>query len=377
MTWMCGALWASACFTGGFLAGRPCVHDDECGPSLRCEEGVCGGPQGSTGGGTQSASTGSLPTTSGTATTEDPSRTSGEVETSTSTGTGTGTSTGDAEASDAGTQTSTGTDACEEASCGALDLLLIIDDSPSMAQWQPSLVEALQSLDAGPVGALIRGSCDAHIGVLTTGALYKANPVPCQGRGSLVRIGHVPCPGIAPYATQTDDLTAALACRVDVGSAGGTDERPVQALLQAMAPGYNEAGGCNDGFFRPDSLLVVLVVTDEDDDADLEDELPGAETPGTPQAWFDSVVAFKGSADRVVMLALTGDVELRTACPWVPGPDDQDGSGAESPTRLRGFIDMFPRRAVDTLCQRDYTEFIAETVHAQLHSGCEAQRATP
>jgi hypothetical protein len=266
-------------------------------------------------------------------------------------------------------------DRCADATCGPLDLLLIIDDSPSMAQWQPELSAALQSLDAGPVGALIRGSCDAHIGVLATGAVYDANPQPCQGLGSLVRIGKQPCAGVAPYATQTDDLTSALDCRISVGSDGPADERPVQALLQAMTPEYNDAGACNDGFFRADSLLVVVFVTDEDDDADAEDEAPGEQTPGTPQAWFDTVVAFKGSAERVVMLALTGESGPVTLCPWTPGPGDADGMGAEAPDRLHSFIDLFPRRAVDTLCQRDYVGFV-DTVYTQLHDACMAA-ATP
>jgi hypothetical protein len=271
--------------------------------------------------------------------------------------------------------TSTGADRCADATCGPLDLLLVIDDSPSMAQWQPELAAALQSLDAGPIGALIRGSCDAHIGVLATGAVYDANPVPCQGLGSLVRIGKLPCAGVAPYATHMDDLTSALACRISVGTDGPTDERPIQALLQAMAPELNDPGACNDEFFRPDSLLVVLFVTDEDDDADVEDEVPDAQTPGTPQAWFDAVVAFKGSAERVVMLALTGEPGPDTLCPWTPGPGDADGMGAEAPDRLHGFIELFPRRAVDTLCQRDYAGFVAGPVYTQIHEACAA--ATP
>jgi len=263
---------------------------------------------------------------------------------------------------------STGADACEDALCGPLDLLLIIDDSPSMVQWQPELGAALQSLDAGPIGELIRGSCDAHIGVLATGALYAANPLPCQGLGSLVRTGAQPCQG--PYATQADDLTSALECRITVGTAGSQDERPIQALLQAIAPEHNDPGACNDGFFRPDSLLVVLLVTDEDDDADADDEAPGQQTPGTPQEWFDSVVAFKGSADKVVMLALLGEASALTLCPWVPGPGDGDGTGAESPDRLRAFIDLFPRRAVGKLCQSDLAGFIAGPVYTQLQSAC-------
>ncbi len=337
-------------------------------------EGFCGGPRGgdSTSTGADAQTTGTvLPTTSATTTTgaEPGTSTDVSVGTASSSESSGGSSTGDTSG------TSTG-DICADAACGPLDLLLVLDDSPSMAQWQPALSAALQSLDSGPVGTLIRGSCDAHIGVLTTGA-RAANPKPCQGLGSLVRIGSKPCAGVAPYATGDDDLGDALACRIDVGDDGSSDERPVQALLEAMTPAFNDPGACNDGFFRPDALLVVLFVTDEDDDADAEDEAPGAETPGTPQAWFDSVVAFKGSADRVVMLALTGDTGPISLCPWSPGPGEVDGIGAESPDRLRTFVDLFPRRAVDTLCQEDYAGFIAGGVYEQMAAGCTTQPVRP
>ena len=371
-----GALWtaaccAGACFTGKFLAGQPCVSDGDCGPSLRCEDGVCGGLAGTTGAGGSTTITGestmtpTAPTTSGSMSAGE---SQGEI-----TGTGTTASSGGESSSEVSGDTQS-SDRCADATCGPIDILLIIDDSPSMAQWQPALEVALQGLDAGPVGEVLRGSCDVHVGVLATGALYAANPPPCQGLGSLVRIGAKLCPGGAPYATGADDLTPALGCRIGVGSDGPSDERPIQALLQAMTPELNDAGGCNDGFFRPESVLVVLLVTDEDDDADPEDEAPGQQTPGTPKAWFDSVIEFKGSADRVVMLALLGESEPVTLCPWIPEPGDADGSGAEAPERLRSFIDLFPRRAIDTLCQDDYTGFTAGPVHTQLQAACAAGR---
>ncbi|MCB9703509.1 MAG: VWA domain-containing protein [Myxococcales bacterium] len=36
---------ALACFSGAALRGEPCVASDECGPSLGCEGGFCGGPR--------------------------------------------------------------------------------------------------------------------------------------------------------------------------------------------------------------------------------------------------------------------------------------------------------------------------------------------
>lgn len=366
--WLGAALLGVGCFTGSFLAGQPCAHDDECGPSLRCEQGRCGGSQASSSSGAEET-TASIVTGAASST--------GEPTTGTST---TGTSTSDpstdttwiatTDETDGTTTTdaTTGPDPCEAATCRQVDLLFIVDDSPSIAQWQPALLDGLQGFAGGPFGALLRDSCDVHVGVLSTGAPYEANPPVCQGHGALVRVGAGECGGA--YATEADDLEDALACRLALGSAGARDERPVQALLSAIDPERGGVGRCNDGFFRPDSLLVVVFATDEDDDADPEDELAGAETPGTPQQWFDAVVAVKGSVERVVMIALTGDLEPRTPCPW--SPDLVDGTGAEAPTRLRAFIDLFPRRAVTSLCSGDLAGFVADEAAAALQAGCEA-----
>ncbi len=43
------ATLAAACFDGGFLVGRTCVDDGDCGPSLQCFGGVCGDPESSEG----------------------------------------------------------------------------------------------------------------------------------------------------------------------------------------------------------------------------------------------------------------------------------------------------------------------------------------
>lgn len=370
MAWWCGALVTAGCFTGSFLSGRPCASDSECGPQLKCEQGVCGGPVAGSSTGTSIASstgtadpgTSSLPTTGEPGTGETTtSSTTAAASTTTTVATDTGTS--------EGTDTSTGVDPCATATCQQVDLLVIVDDSPSIAQWQPTLHDALTALAGGPAGALLRDSCDLHVGVLSTGEPYLDNPAQCQGLGALVRVGAADCG--AAFATEADDLGLALGCRTAVGATGSKDERPVQALLSALTPERNGPGGCNDGFLRPDALLVIVLATDEDDDADLDDERPGAETPGTPQEWFNAVVAFKGSAERVVVLALLGDLEPVTLCPWKA--DAKDGTGAEYPARLRQFIDLFPRNAVASICQPDYDDFVGEVAGNELAAACEAR----
>jgi hypothetical protein len=354
----------SGCFTGLFLEGRPCTADADCGPKLRCEAGVCGGAPGtSTGAGSTDGPPG--PTTS----------TTGVVDPTTSTGTTTApdpTSTGgDSSSGQPSTDDSTTGPACA-AVCEKLDLLLVIDNSGSMAQWTNDLLQALLTLGSGQIGDLITDTCDLHVGVVTTESPYPYNPEGCQDYGALVR-GNVDqdvCNGGAPYATETEDLADALTCSALVGSSGSSDERPIAALLGTLDPAMND--GCNEGFMRSDALLVVVMITDEDDDADAEDEPPEQQTPGTPQDWYDQVVAFKGAPERVVLVGLLGDLGDMTCDPFVPGGGD--GVGAEAPTRILEFMDLFPRHPRLSVCADDYAPFIKGTVYDEFVGACEALR---
>ena len=59
------ALVLGACFTGGFLAGQPCMSDADCGPSLNCDGGFCGGASAGQTGAPETTSTTVEPTTTG------------------------------------------------------------------------------------------------------------------------------------------------------------------------------------------------------------------------------------------------------------------------------------------------------------------------
>jgi hypothetical protein len=68
------------------------------------------------------------------------------------------------------------------------------------------------------------------------------------------------------------------------------------------------SGGCNDGFLRKDALLAVVVLDGEQDNL----------TPGTPQDWYDAVVAAKGgNEEAIVTLVLSNDRDCRNS--EVPG----------------------------------------------------------
>ncbi len=237
------ALATGACFSGTFLAGQPCTSDAECGPNLSCEEGRCGGATGAASSMTTSTSTTAPPTTTSTATT---------APTPDSTSTSTSTSTSSTTAAET-TGTSTTGDVCGIGRCTDVDLLIIIDDSPSMGDKSDTLLAMMLSFINNGLPTLSQ-ACSI--------------PEECRQLGALVRTDNngdlCPFEEGHPYATAADlSMPASLACIATVGSDGSPDERPFDALLEVFDSQINS--GCNDGFLRSDAFLVVIIATEKED----------------------------------------------------------------------------------------------------------------
>lgn len=341
------ALWAlapAACFTGAFLAGQPCASDAECGPSLRCELGVCGGPSGETTSGSSSSSTAVTPTGTGTSTTGTSGSTGGSSSSGSSTSSTSGsTSTGDP---------STG-EVCGLGRCKDFDLIFVVDNSPSMATKGPVLLAAVLAFGNVLTPALSQ-ACSVHLGLITTDE-YKYNPPECQRLGALVQGDSAGNPCVfaegKPYATETDIENAAdLACLFGIGTDGSGDEKPMDALFSIFETDLNQ--GCNAGFYRKDAILTVVLVTDEDDD---DNDLQGNDgSTDFDEAFWPSVLKnFKGGVDDLYVLGLLGDPDPKmTSCPWMPAAG-ADGLGAEDAPNIRGFVESFPpeHREVGSLCR--------------------------
>jgi hypothetical protein len=102
-------------------------------------------------------------------------------------------------------------------------------------------------------------------------------------------------------------------------------------------------GECNEGFIRDNALLVVVIITDEaDGPGDIEPE----SSTGTPQTWYDTVVAAKqGIAQNVAVLALLNYQD--GPCP--PGNAFFDGQN------IVDFTNLFaPNGFVGGICEPDY-----------------------
>ncbi len=141
------------------------------------------------------------------------------------------------------------------------------------------------------------------------------------------------------------DLDSALNCALAVGTGTGSGtELTMQAMVEAVdGPALTQ--DCNDGFLRDDALLVMVFVTDEDDDA--------ADSSGNPASWKVQLVNAKGGAEQdIFALGLYGDNEFAT-----PTCLEE----AEYSVRLSSFMGLWgPRGQTGSVCAPDYAPFFEE-----------------
>jgi hypothetical protein len=341
-------LGLGACFTGGFLAGQPCQSDADCGPSLACDGGFCGGTSGA---GTSTTA----PVTTGTSTTTVPTTTGSETSTGgDTTTTGGTTTTGDPTTGPVTTDDSTTGPTCGLGRCADLDLVVVVDNSPSMGDKANTLLAALLSFEKY-VAPEITQACSIHMGVTTTDLAYQFNPPECQLPGALVQVdfdGNV-CETVegTPYATLADlDELASLLCLIRVGAQGSNDERPIESMLEVFNPNVNDLDQCNKGFVRKDTPMVMIIAADEDDDDNDAQGNSGSNIPTS--LWHDSLTTLKPEEDLLMIGLLGDDDQMTTMCPWMPLAD-ADGSGAEASPALQSFFASFPpdHSVVGSLCQ--------------------------
>lgn len=167
------------------------------------------------------------------------------------------------------------------------------------------------------------------------------------------------------YVTDADmDLEQRFLCLADVGTFGSGNEIPMEAMLAATGS-EQTSGGCNDGFLRDDAVLVVTIITDEEDDPD---GFFGSE--GDPAQWRQDLLARKGGNETgVVVLSLIGDNDQPGG---ICADLDEDGvNGAEASPRLRTFAESFGSRGfVGSVCADNYDTFFEQAVSV-VDTACE------
>jgi hypothetical protein len=243
--------------------------------------------------------------------------------------------------------------------CRAVDVLFVIDDSASMADQQAALIASFDGFVAGTRERLAN-ALDFHVGVVSTDD-YAGNEAGCREIGDLVtQTGGIessdracgPFGSGARYLDNLDtQLASRFACIAQLGVGGNDDERVARALLNAIQPDRP----CNAGFLRPDALLVVVIITDEDDLRDGCDGSSGFETcqsygsGGLPDDWFAELSSVRDPASVVVLslIARRGD----NPCGAVPA------------ARILGFTNRFGDNGfLGDVCASSYDEFFTQSL---------------
>ncbi len=301
--------------------------------------------------------------------------------TASGTGSSAGTATGAASAGEDGGSTTEGTkfdvghgatagaDGGDASTCTNVDILFVIDDSGSMADQQQSLINSFSGFVAG-MQQQLANAASYHVGVVTTDA-YTYNEDGCQNLGDLVTKtggGSSSNQDCKPFGTglrylddSEPDLDAAFSCIAQVGVFGSDDEKIMRAMLNALKPGNNAPGACNEGFSRLDSLLVIVLVTDEDDVPEpymCDPNDPFGPNPcetvgsgGDKDSWYAELLTYKANIpENIVVLSLIG----RSA---------DNACGAQVASKLFGFTNLFGEHGyVGDVCAGDYAPFFTDAL---------------
>lgn len=253
--------------------------------------------------------------------------------------------------------------------CKKVDLLFVIDNSGSMADEQINLVNSFPDF-VSEMQTKLMNTDSYHVGVVSSDSNVY-NGAGCNIFGGLINqtggagSSNAVC---GPYAggknwmSEADDLGAKFACAGQVGTGGDGNEQPMYAMLQAVQPQNNAPGACNDGFIREDALLVVIHITDEEDDHEVQacQQLPQSGSPGEPGNWYQGLVAAKGGVEtNIVVLSLIGPVN-----PACPALDKCNGgiTGAELSPRIVQFTEMFTNGFVGQICAPSYKQFFSDAI---------------
>ncbi len=182
-----------------------------------------------------------------------------------------------------------------------MDILWVIDNSNSMANAQEQTRASMPTLLTG----LVDSQVDFQTGVTTTDVSTPGN----GNQGNIRSLGPVggggSCEAPAILTAQSEDLPDDFNALVDVGVFGSGAETGILAAAYALCKGMDEdfwstlpdrpdsdpvkvicsqvppeEQACNDGFFRDGAGLLIVIVSDEGDDAYRNGFLP-------PPQWLD------------------------------------------------------------------------------------------
>lgn len=313
-----------------------------------------------------------------------------------------------------------------------LDVLFVVENAGSIVEEQASLVEQLPRV----VRALATGDFDAdgspeaeaftsvHYGVVSTDMGTGGNDLPScleptfgddgvlRDRGNTALAGCMTTyPSFLTFEPDDDVVTfgRSLQCVAQLGTGGCAFEQPLEAALKAVTPSTSpitffgetagHADGLNLGFVRPDSLLAIVILAEENDCSVLDPDLldPASTVYGGDIAlrcftypaalrpidrYVDGLLALRPAAPDRLAFAVIGGVptdlvgssydamladarmeeRLDPSMPTRLSPScNVPGRGtAEPPRRLvlvaKGLEERGAKTIAESMCQADFTD---------------------
>jgi hypothetical protein len=228
--------------------------------------------------------------------------------------------------------------------CRRVDLIFAVDNSSSMQEEKQAMRDDVFPAFATALLAVGGGLEDYRVGVLDA----CPDPANYHTRGAAGECNF--STGTNWMESSSPDLVGEFQCVGDIYSgdmncAGNSDdEQPASAAAASMEPPY--ATGANAGFLRDDALLVVVAITDED-----EQPIPAQSAAEV----YDRLVAAKGGeVKRMVFLGIGGS----QSCDGVYGSADQAQT-------LRELTDLFiaqSRGVFWDLCQGQLEDGLTEAM---------------
>jgi hypothetical protein len=248
--------------------------------------------------------------------------------------------------------------------CEKIDLLFVVDNSGSMSEEQTNLAANFPAF----IQVIQDSGLDYRVAVTTTGMDYTyQQQLPIGGtiptsqtggdNGAMLQPGG--CNMAHRWVDATDaDPAAAFACAAAVGTDGPSDEMPLAAMRAAFDERMTD--GTNGGFRRPDALLGIILLTDEND-CSYEQSVTLSFSQTLCESQQEPVSNYVGFLDTY-----TGDRgRWATAVIAGPGPSTCSSSfgSADYASRLDEFVTMTGTNAVfSSICDGDLTAGLADAL---------------
>lgn len=216
------------------------------------------------------------------------------------------------------------------------DILFVVDDSGSMDAHQRNLASNVNLFTSIFLQTSI---LDYNIGVITTDSEGLFGSGTCCGK--LV--------GSTKIVTKhTTNSNSVLQANLMVGISGSGRESPFETISQALSPGM--LAGENKDFIRPSAALIIIFITDAEDQARVIG----------PQGLLNEVLTLKNNDKRRVLSY--GAIIPTTQTSGCTRDEFQ------TPVRIEEFLDIVPNGKtgggsgdnIVSLCANDYGQRLAE-----------------